>query len=124
VPAVAGGPTPIRHVVLIVRENKTYDSVLGDLGRGNGDRSLVMYGESVTRYLLALARRFTDHDNFYSQGVTSVVALAVKVVLAVKTMVKVVKVVKAATTAAKRNLTKTKTLPKKATNRLTKKPNF
>jgi DNA-binding beta-propeller fold protein YncE len=72
VPAVAGGPTPIRHVVLIVRENKTYDSVLGDLGRGNGDRSLVMYGESVTPNLHALARRFTDHDNFYSDGETSV----------------------------------------------------
>ena len=72
VPPVRGGPTPIEHVVLIVRENKTYDSVLGDLEEGDGDPSLTLYGEDVTPNLHALARRFANHDNFYADIETSV----------------------------------------------------
>jgi YVTN family beta-propeller protein len=72
VPTVAGGETPIEHIVLIVRENKTYDVVLGDLETGDGDPSLVLYGEDVTPNLHALARQFANHDNFYDDSETSV----------------------------------------------------
>jgi hypothetical protein len=72
VPPVPGGPTPIRHVVLLVRENKTYDTLFGDLEEGDGDPALVMYGEEVTPNLHALARAFAHHDNFYDDGETSV----------------------------------------------------
>ncbi len=57
---------PIYHVVLIVRENKTYDEDLGDLETGNGDPSLTLFGERVTPNLHQLAREFTNCDNFYS----------------------------------------------------------
>jgi len=72
VPSTPGRPTPIEHIVLIVRENKTYDSVLGDLGTGDGDPTLVLYDDTVTPNLHALARQFTNADNFYSDGETSV----------------------------------------------------
>jgi hypothetical protein len=68
VPAGPGGPSPIEHVVLIVRENKTYDALLGDLETGDGNPDLVLYGEDVTPNLHALARRFAHHDNFYDDG--------------------------------------------------------
>ncbi|HEY3358990.1 MAG TPA: bifunctional YncE family protein/alkaline phosphatase family protein [Polyangia bacterium] len=71
-PPAAGGRTPIEHIVLVVRENKTYDSLLGDLGVGDGDPSLAMFGEDVTPNIHALARRFAHHDNFYNDGETSV----------------------------------------------------
>lgn len=71
VPTKPGGPTPIEHVVLVVKENKTYDSVLGDLGVGDGDPKLVMFGEKITPNLHALARRFAHHDNFYDDSETS-----------------------------------------------------
>ncbi|MBU0551066.1 bifunctional YncE family protein/alkaline phosphatase family protein [Myxococcota bacterium] len=57
---------PIERVVLIVRENKTYDMVLGDLEGANGDPSLTLFGEAITPNLHALARRFSNLDNFYS----------------------------------------------------------
>lgn len=72
VPASRGGKTPIEHIVLIVRENKTYDSELGDLGVGDADPSLVLFGEEITPNLHALARRFALHDNFYNDSETSV----------------------------------------------------
>ncbi|MBI2889151.1 MAG: bifunctional YncE family protein/alkaline phosphatase family protein [Nitrospirae bacterium] len=72
VPARPGGETPIKHVVLIVRENKTYDSELGDLDRGDRDPSLVLFGEDITPNLHSLARRFALHDNFYNDSETSV----------------------------------------------------
>jgi YVTN family beta-propeller protein len=72
VPTTAGGRTPIEHVVLIVRENKTYDVLLGDLGTGDGDPSLVLYGEEITPNLHALAREFVNHDNFYDDSECSV----------------------------------------------------
>src|SRR5581483_8157564 len=65
-PADRGGPTPIQHVFLVVRENKTYDAVLGDLAGANGKASLVLFGEDNTPNLHALARRFVNFDNFYS----------------------------------------------------------
>ncbi len=62
----AAGPEKIEHVVLIVRENKTYDMVLGDLEGANGDPALTLFGEDVTPNLHALARRYVNFDNFYS----------------------------------------------------------
>lgn len=72
VPARPGRPTPIEHIVLIVRENKTYDALFGDLEQGDNDPSLVMYGDDITPNIHALARQFAHHDNFYDDGETSV----------------------------------------------------
>ena len=72
VPPVSGRPTPIEHIVLIVRENKTYDADLGDLGKGDSDPSLVLFGKDVTPNLHALALAFTTHDNFYNESENSV----------------------------------------------------
>jgi hypothetical protein len=65
-PAVDKGATPIEHVFVVVRENKTYDAVLGDLSGANGDPKLVLFSESVTPNVHALARAFANLDNFYS----------------------------------------------------------
>jgi DNA-binding beta-propeller fold protein YncE len=65
-PADRGGKTPIEHVFLIVRENKTYDAVLGDLPGANGEPSLALFGGDTTPNLHALAARFANLDNFYS----------------------------------------------------------
>ena len=65
-PATRGAPTPIEHVFLIVRENKTYDAVLGDLPGANGRADLALFGGDITPNLHALAKRFTNLDNFYS----------------------------------------------------------
>ncbi|HEY2446934.1 MAG TPA: hypothetical protein VGI20_14455 [Rhizomicrobium sp.] len=61
----------IRHVIYIVKENRTYDQVLGDLGRGNGDASLALFGAAVTPNEHALARKFVTLDNFYDSGEVS-----------------------------------------------------
>ncbi len=58
-------PAGIRHVIFIVKENRTYDQVLGDMHEGNGDPSLVLFGENVTPNLHKLAREFVLLDNFY-----------------------------------------------------------
>jgi YVTN family beta-propeller protein len=71
-PPVEGLATPIEHVVLIVRENKTYDATLGDLERGDGDPDLVLFGERYTPNLHALARAFALGDNFYSNAEASI----------------------------------------------------
>jgi len=56
---------PIQHVIYIVRENRSYDQVLGDMKEGNGDPSLVLFGEKVTPNAHKLAREFVLLDNFY-----------------------------------------------------------
>jgi DNA-binding beta-propeller fold protein YncE len=61
----------IEHVIYIVKENRTYDQVLGDLPQGNGDPSLVLFGQNVTPNLHALAQRFVLLDNFYDAGEAS-----------------------------------------------------
>jgi YVTN family beta-propeller protein len=59
-------PLPkIDHVIYVVRENRTYDQVLGDIERGNGDPSLVLFGENVTPNAHKLANEFVLFDNFY-----------------------------------------------------------
>lgn len=61
----------IRHVIYIVKENRTYDQVLGDLPQGNGDPSRCILGRQVTPNLHALAERFVLLDNFYDCGEVS-----------------------------------------------------
>jgi DNA-binding beta-propeller fold protein YncE len=66
--AFAGGRNPIRHVIYILKENRTYDQIFGDLGAGNGDPSLTMYGADVTPNEHKLALQFGVLDNFYDSG--------------------------------------------------------
>lgn len=61
----------IKHVIYIVKENRTYDQILGDLGKGNGDPKLTMFGEKITPNFHRLAREFVDLDNFYNSGEVS-----------------------------------------------------
>jgi DNA-binding beta-propeller fold protein YncE len=65
IPSVAGGATPIQHVILLMKENRTYDQVLGDMKEGNGDPNLVLFGEKITPNHHKLAREFVLLDNFY-----------------------------------------------------------
>jgi YVTN family beta-propeller protein len=65
IPKRVGDPSPIKHVFYVIRENRTYDQVLGDLDRGNGDPTLTLFGETVTPNAHALAREFGVLDNFY-----------------------------------------------------------
>ncbi|MFN8095108.1 MAG: bifunctional YncE family protein/alkaline phosphatase family protein [Vicinamibacteria bacterium] len=65
VPARVGDPSPIKHVFYVIRENRTYDQVLGDLPQGNGDPNLTLFGEDVTPNAHAIAREFVLFDNFY-----------------------------------------------------------
>jgi YVTN family beta-propeller protein len=59
---------PIEHVIYIVKENRSYDQVLGDMKEGNGDASLVLFGEKVTPNEHKIARQFVLLDNFYVNG--------------------------------------------------------
>jgi len=65
VPMKIGNPSPIKHVFYIIKENRTYDQVLGDMPEGNGDSSLCIFGEKITPNLHALAKEFVLLDNFY-----------------------------------------------------------
>ncbi len=65
IPRKVGDPSPIKHVFYVIRENRTYDQVLGDLDRGNGDPNLCLFGEEVTPNAHALAREFVTLDGFY-----------------------------------------------------------
>src|SRR2546429_7018333 len=62
---------PVRQVVYIIRENRTYDQVLGDLPQGNGDPHLAIFNDSITPNAHAIARRFVLFDNFYVDGEVS-----------------------------------------------------
>ena len=64
----AAGENKIRHVIYIIKENRTYDQVFGDLAGANGDPSLAMYGEDITPNEHKLARQFGILDNFYDSG--------------------------------------------------------
>ncbi|HZD78027.1 MAG TPA: beta-propeller fold lactonase family protein [Acidobacteriaceae bacterium] len=65
------GTNPIRHVIYIIKENRTYDQIFGDLPAGNNDPSLTMYGRSITPNEHKLAERFGILDNFYDSGEVS-----------------------------------------------------
>src|SRR4029078_13656709 len=60
-----GGASPIKHVFYVIRENRTYDQVLGDLAEGNGDPSLTLFGRDVTPNAHGLSQSFVLFDNFY-----------------------------------------------------------
>lgn len=66
-----GGKNPIKHVIYIIKENRTYDQILGDLGVGNGDPALTMYGWKITPNEHALALQFGVLDNFDDSGEVS-----------------------------------------------------
>jgi YVTN family beta-propeller protein len=71
VPQRVGEPSVFKHVVYIIKENRTYDQVLGDMKEGNGDPSLCIFGKRVTPNLHKLARQFVLLDNTYCSGILS-----------------------------------------------------
>ncbi|MCU1692353.1 MAG: phosphoesterase [Frankiales bacterium] len=71
VPKRVGDPSTIKHVFLLVKENRTYDQVYGDDARGNGDPALAQFGEKVTPNQHALAKQFGLYDNLYDIGTNS-----------------------------------------------------
>ncbi len=71
VPVKVGDPSTIKHVFVIVKENRTYDQVLGDDPRGNGDAAYAQFGKNVTPNIHALAKDFPLIDNLYSNGTNS-----------------------------------------------------
>jgi YVTN family beta-propeller protein len=71
VPTRIGDPSTIKHVFLLVKENRTYDQVYGDMPQGNGDPALTQFGENVTPNQHALASQFGLYDNFYDVGTNS-----------------------------------------------------
>ncbi|MGW2640028.1 alkaline phosphatase family protein [Streptomyces sp. NPDC001348] len=71
VPLRLGDPSTIKHVFLLVKENRTYDQVFGDIPKGNGDPSVTQFGENVTPNQHALAQQFGLYDNFYDVGTNS-----------------------------------------------------
>ncbi len=71
VPKTVGDASPIKHVFYIIKENRTYDQVLSDIPGGNGDTTLLLFGEKITPNQHALAREFVLLDNFYVNGEVS-----------------------------------------------------
>ncbi|HUT75607.1 MAG TPA: alkaline phosphatase family protein [Armatimonadota bacterium] len=71
VPVRPGERSVFKHVIYIIKENRTYDQVLGDMPQGDGEPSLVHFGEEVTPNHHKLAREFVLLDNFYCSGVLS-----------------------------------------------------
>ena len=71
VPTRPGEVSPIKHVLYIIKENRTYDQVFGDMAQANSDPSLLLFGRDVTPNQHALAEQFILLDNFYCSGVLS-----------------------------------------------------
>ncbi len=71
IPRRPGDPCPIRYVLYIIKENRTYDQVFGDLPQGNGDPTLCLFGRDVTPNQHALAEEFVLQDNLYCNGEVS-----------------------------------------------------
>ncbi len=71
IPRKVGEPSPIKYVFYIIKENRTYDQIFGDIPEGNGDPGLVLFGEKVTPNHHAIAREFVLLDNFYVDGEVS-----------------------------------------------------
>lgn len=69
--AFTAGKNPIRHIIYIIKENRTFDQILGDEPTANGDPTLTMYGRSVTPNEHALAEQFGILDNFYDSAEVS-----------------------------------------------------
>ncbi len=71
VPAHVGEPSVFKHVVYIIKENRTYDQVFGDIGKGNSDPKICIFGDKVTPNQHAIGRDFALLDNYYCNGVIS-----------------------------------------------------
>jgi len=71
IPAKVGDASPIKHCFYIIKENRTYDQIFGDMPEGNGDRNLCIFPEQVTPNHHALAREFVLLDNFYVESEVS-----------------------------------------------------
>jgi YVTN family beta-propeller protein len=71
IPGRVGDPSPIQYCLYVIKENRTYDQVLGDMAAGNGDPSLCIFGAQVTPNQHALARDFVLLDNFYVEAEVS-----------------------------------------------------
>ena len=71
IPAKLGCPSPIKHVFLIIRENRTYDQDLGDIGKGDSDPAYAQFGKTITPNAHALADDYGLFDNFYDEGTLS-----------------------------------------------------
>ena len=71
IPMKVGDSSPIKYIFYIVKENRTYDQVLGDVKEGNGDTSLVLFGEKITPNQHKLVKEFVLMDNFYVDGEVS-----------------------------------------------------
>jgi YVTN family beta-propeller protein len=71
IPTKPGDSTPIKYVIYIIKENRTYDQVFGDLKKGDGDATLVMFGHEVTPNHHKLAEEFVLLDNLYCNGQVS-----------------------------------------------------
>jgi YVTN family beta-propeller protein len=71
IPRKVGEPSPIKHVIYVIKENRTYDQVFGDVKAGNGDPNLCIFDEAVTPNHHRLAREFVLLDNFYCDGEVS-----------------------------------------------------
>ncbi len=71
IPQTIGEASPIKHIFYIIKENRTYDQVFGDIKEGNGDSTICIFPESVTPNHHALARQFVLLDNFYADAEVS-----------------------------------------------------
>ena len=71
IPMKVGDPSPIKYVFYIIKENRTYDQVLSDIKEGNGDTSLLLFGQRITPNLHAIAKEFVLLDNFYCDAEVS-----------------------------------------------------
>ena len=71
IPAKLGDPSPIKYVVYVIKENRTYDQVFGDIKEGNGDPSICLFPDAITPNHHALVRDFVVLDNFYVDGEVS-----------------------------------------------------
>ncbi len=71
IPSKVGGSSPIKYCIYVIRENRTYDQVLGDVKTGNGDPELCLFPEKITPNAHRLARQFVLLDNFYCDGEVS-----------------------------------------------------
>ena len=68
VPERIGEPSTIKHVLYIIKENRTYDQVLGDMKQGDGDSTLTVYGKNVTPNMHQLSSQYILLDNYYASG--------------------------------------------------------
>jgi YVTN family beta-propeller protein len=71
IPRRPGDPSPIEHVIYVIKENRTYDQIFGSLGKGNGDPSLNLFDDASAPNIRELARRFVTLDNFYADAEVS-----------------------------------------------------